>query len=171
MAKKQKKPAIRRRRGPQREMSAFGPFLVFGLVITAVINHHAAIVATIGLVPTIVLGFTGRGEHKSQRLQCVGYTNLAGVLPFIPLVVARNDSQVVIGDIFNIVAMFGSAAIGYALIYVGPMVASYILQSLNQDRVKKIAQQRQALVDMWGHEVLGDKDEEVGQNTPLRRQA
>lgn len=171
MTKKQKKPVVRRRRAPQREMSAFGPFLMFGLVITAVINHHAAIVATIGLVPTIVLGFTGRGEHKSQRLQCVGYTNLAGVLPFIPLVIARNDSQVVIGDIFNIVAMFGSAAIGYALLYVGPMVASYILQSMNQDRVKKIAQQRQMLVDLWGHEVLGDKDEEVGQKAPLRRQA
>lgn len=149
-------------------MSAFGPILIFGLIVTAVINHHAALVAVIGLVPTIVLGFTGRGDHKSQRLQCVGFTNLAGVVPFIPLVVARNDSQVVVGDIFNIVAMFGSAAIGYALIYVGPMVASYILQSLNQDRAKKIVQQRQALVDMWGHEVLGDKDDEAVPKVPLR---
>lgn len=149
-------------------MSAFGPLLIFGLMITAVINHHAAIVAAIGLVPTIVLGFTGRGDHKSQRLQCVGFANLAGVLPFIPLVIARNDSQVVIGDIFNIVAMFGSATIGYALIYVGPMVASYILQSLNQDRIKKIAQQRQALMDLWGHEVLGDKDDEIGAKPSLR---
>lgn len=170
MAKKHRKPVIRRRRAPRREISAFGPLLVFGIMVTAVVNYHAAIVAVIGLVPTIVLGFTGRGEHKSQRLQCVGFANLAGVLPFIPLVVARNDSQVVISDIFNIVAMFGSAAIGYALIYVGPMIASYILQSLNQDRVKKIAQQRQALMDMWGHEVLGDKDEEIGSKPSLRSQ-
>jgi len=85
----------------------------------------------------------------------------------VSLALAQNDAQVVIRDIFNIVAMFGSAAIGYALIYVGPMVASFVLQSLNQDRVKKITQQRQALVDLWGHEVLGDKDE-VAPKGPLR---
>jgi len=167
MATKKRAPAIRKRRKPQREISAFGPLLFFGLVALAVFNHHAAMVVGVGLVPTIVLGFTGRGQHKGQRLQCVGFTNLAGVLPFVPLVVARNDSQVVLGDIFNIVAMFGSAAIGYALIYVGPMVASFILQSLNQDRAKKITQQRQSLVDMWGHEVLGDRDEATPKG-PLR---
>ena len=168
MAKKQKKPVLRKRRSPQREFSAFGPILVVGLLAMALFSPDAAIVVAVGLVPTIVLGFTGRGVHKGSRLQCVGFTNLAGVLPFIPTVVARNDAQVVIGDIFNIVAMFGSAAIGYALIYVGPMVASYVLQTLNQDRVKKIVQQRQSLVDMWGHEVLGDKDDQVAPKAPLR---
>jgi len=168
MAKKQKKPALRKRRKPRQEISAFGPLLLFGLLAAALFNPNVAIVAAVGLVPTIVLGFTGRGVHKGARLQCVGFANLAGVLPFIPQVLARNDAQVVIGDIFNIVAMFGSAAIGYALIYVGPMVASYILQSLNQDRVKKIAQQRQALVDMWGHEVLGDKEDDAAPKRPLR---
>ncbi len=168
MAKKQKKPALRKRRNPQQEFSAFGPLLLFGLLAAALFSPNAAIVAAVGLVPTIVLGFTGRGVHKGARLQCVGFANLAGVLPFIPQVLARNDAQVVVGDIFNIVAMFGSAAIGYALIYVGPMVASYVLQSLNQDRLKKIAQQRQSLVEMWGHEVLGDKDDEVAPKGPLR---
>jgi len=168
MAKKQKKPALRRRRKPQQEFSAFGPLLVFGLAGLFLFSSDAALVVAVGLVPTIVLGFTGRGAHKGPRLQCVGFANLGGVLPFIPQVLARNDAQVVIGDIFNIVAMFGSAAIGYALIYVGPMVASYVLQSLNQDRVKKIAQQRQSLVDMWGHDVLGDKDDDVAPKGPLR---
>lgn len=167
MAKKNKTPAIRKRRRPQREMSAFGPLLIFGLGGLALFSPDAAFVVAVGLVPTIVLGFTGSGDHKGQRLQCVGYTNLAGVLPFVSLALAQNDAQVVIRDIFNIVAMFGSAAIGYALIYVGPMVASFVLQSLNQDRVKKITQQRQALVDLWGHEVLGDKDE-VAPKGPLR---
>lgn len=155
---KRRKPAIRRRRQPRQEMAGFAPLLIVGLAAMAIFNMDAAIVATVGLVPTIVLGFTGKGEFKTERLQCVGFCNFAGVLPFVPPAMSRGW-EVVFGDIINIVAMFGAAAIGYALVYVGPMVAAFVLQGLNQDRLKKIAQQRQSLVDMWSHEVLGDREE------------
>lgn len=163
MAKQKKTPIVRRRRKPREEMSGFGPLMVVGMAGAALYSADAAIIMAIGIVPTIVLGFTGKGEFKSERLQCVGFSNLAGVLPFMFQAKGRGW-EFVVGDIINIVLMFGAAAIGYALIYVGPMVAAFVLQGLNEDRLKKIATQKQALVDMWSHEVLGDKDEPEGVN-------
>ncbi len=160
MAKRKKSPGIPKRRRPPSEASGFAPLLLIGLTALALFSIDAAIIMVIGIVPTIVLGFTGKGEHKAERLQCVGFSNVGGVIPFIPQAMSRGW-EFMIGDIINIVLMFGSAAIGYALVYVGPMVAAFILQGLNQDRLKKIAQQRQALVDAWSHEVLGDKEDEA----------
>ena len=56
----------------------------------------------------------------------------------------------------------GSSRFGYALIYIGPHIAAIVLQGLSQDRLKQIAAQRQALIEQWGHEVLGDKDDQTG---------
>lgn len=160
MAKDKKAPVVRRRRARQQEMSGFGPLMLIAISALALFNHHAAIITVVGIVPTIVLGFTGKGEYKAQRLQCVAFANLAGTMPFAGQAISRSLSwEMIIGDVINLVAMWGGAAIGYALIYVGPLVAAFILQAMNQDRLKKIAQQRQALIELWGSDVLGDKDE------------
>ena len=160
MAQEKRKPVIRRRRRSQEDMSGFGPLLIIGLAGVAFYSIDAAIVALVGIVPTIVLGFTGKGEFKAERLQCVGFSNFAGVLPFLQQAKMRGWEFVVLGDMVSILLMFGSAAIGYALVYVGPMVAAFVLQGMNEDRLKKIAQQKQSLVDMWSHEVLGEKEED-----------
>ncbi len=162
MAKKKTPVAVRRRRRPKQEISGFGPMMVVALAASALYSIDAAITLAIGVVPTIVLGFTGKGDHKSERLQCVGFCNVAGVIPFMVQAKARGW-EFVAGDIFNIVLMFGAAAIGYALVYVGPLVAAFVLQGLNEDRTKKITQQKQMLVDLWSHEVLGDKEEKKPQ--------
>lgn len=160
MAKAKKKSTFHRRRRPRQEMSGFGPLLLIGMSALALYDYNAAIIAAVGIVPTIVLGFTGKGEYKSQRLQCVAFANLGGTIPFVAESMSgRMPIERYIGDPITLVAMWGGAAIGYALIYVGPLVAAYVLQSMNQDRLKKIAQQRQGLLELWGSEVLGDKDE------------
>lgn len=162
MAKNKKPPAVRRRRRPKQEISGFGPMMVVALAASALYSIDAAIIMSIGILPTIVLGFTAKGDHKSERLQCVGFCNVAGVIPFMVHAKARGW-EFIIGDIFNFVLMIGAAAIGYALVYVGPMVAAFVLQGLNEDRNKKIVQQKQMLVDLWSHEVLGDKEEKKPQ--------
>ncbi len=162
MVKKKKKPTpmrMRRRLGRRQEINPFIPLLFVALVALGLFSIEAAGVALIGLAPSIVLGLTGKGVNKAEKLQCVGFMNIAGVLPFVSQVLARpGEFTYIATDPINLVAMFGAAAAGYALVYVGPMVAAIVLQSLAQERVKSINQQRQALIDLWGHEVLGDKD-------------
>lgn len=164
MAKKKKAPALRRRRQRQ-EISAFGPLFFMSMIVIGFLNWQVATLIAFGLVPTLVLAFTGKGQNKSLKLQCVTLANLAGVLTFVPQVWSRpSQLEAVITDPINLVMMWGSASIGYTLLYVGPIVATYVLQSISQERIKQIAQQRQALVEAWGPDVLGDKDEENAPN-------
>ncbi len=167
MAKKAGKPKVSRRRRKQ-EMSGFGPILFITIGALAVFKYEAALLVAAGLVPTIVLGFTGKGENKNEKLQCVSFTNLSGIMPMIPDVWARPSSVYnFIGDPMNLLVMWGAAAFGYALVYVGPMLASMLLQMLAKDRLKNIVQQKQGLVELWGSEVLGDRDD-LFANTPKR---
>lgn len=160
MAKEKRKTPVVRRRRRQQEVSGFGPLLIIGMAASAFYSINAAIIMAIGIVPTIVLGFTGKGEFRAEKLQCVGFCNIAGVLPFMVQAKMRGGWDFVVGDIMNLLLMYGSAAIGYALVYVGPLVAAFVIQGMNDDRLKKIATQKQSIVDLWSHEVLGDKEEE-----------
>ena len=153
------KPMKMRRRRSQQEMSGFIPLLFIALVVTAFFSWQVSVLFIVGLAPTLVLSVTGKGVHKSEKLQCVGFSNIAGILPFALQVWDRpRDFGMIVSDPINLAAIFLSAAIGYALIYVGPMIAAQILQAMAQDRLKQLAQQRQALLELWGPEVLGDPD-------------
>lgn len=166
MAKKsiQKKTAskkpIRRRKARGQGGSPFLPTVMVVLGILAVFKTGAAVLVAAGLVPTLVLAFTSKGAFKSEKLQCVAFANLTGILTQFPDVWARpNTAYDVVGEPINLLVMWGTAAFGYALIFVGPMVAAFILQMIAQERTKSIIQQKQGLVDLWSSEVLGTKDD------------
>jgi len=162
MAKKKKQPTpmrMRRRLNQRQEVSAFGPLLVAGLIGLAIFSLPAVGVAIVGLAPTVVLGLTAKGVNKAERIQCVGFMNIAGVLPFVAAVMDQpRELMFILANPINLATMYGAAAVGYALVHVGPMVAAIVLQSLAQERIKSLNQQRQGLIELWGADVLGDKD-------------
>ncbi|NVJ99674.1 MAG: hypothetical protein HWE25_16105 [Alphaproteobacteria bacterium] len=150
---------MRRRMNRRQEVSMFGPLLFASLIGLAIFSPSGAGLALIGLAPTIVLGLTAKGPNKSERTQCVGFMNIAGTMPFLAQVIARpNDLMFVATNPINLATMYGAGAVGYALVYVGPMVAAMVMQSMAQERIKNINQQKQALIELWGPEVIGDKD-------------
>ncbi|TNE61874.1 MAG: hypothetical protein EP335_14395 [Alphaproteobacteria bacterium] len=156
-----KKPPmrIRRRRTRGPEISGFGPLLSIALVGVSLFHWQVAVLFVVGLLPSIVLAFTGRGAYKSYKLQCVTCANLAGIMPFAAMVWAQPRAMYdVLLNPLNLLMMIGSAAIGYALVYIGPMVAAVVLQSMAQDKIKALNQQRVALLEAWGPEVLGDTE-------------
>ncbi|MBL4837971.1 MAG: hypothetical protein JKY34_10380 [Kordiimonadaceae bacterium] len=158
-----KKPLTKKRpvRRAKKEMNPFMPILLICLGGLALFKMGAAILLAAGLVPTIVLGITGKGSFKSEKLQCVSFMNLSGVLTQFPTVWARPNSVYdIIGEPINLLVMWGAAGFGYALIFVGPMIAAFAVQMLAQERTKSIIQQKQALVELWGTDVLGSKDDE-----------
>ncbi len=154
-----KKKTFRRRRR-NNEMSGFMPLVLMALAGLAVFKFELAALTAVGIIPTFVLAFTGKGENKSEKLQCVCFANLTGVLFKFNIVLERPSMLTdILTNPMNILVMWGAAAFGYALIYLGPWAAAYFLQAMSEDKLKKLNQQRQSLVDQWGHEVLGDKDE------------
>jgi len=160
-----KKRVPPRRRGSD-NTSASGIFFLIALIVLAVINQQAAMLVAVGLLPTIVLGFTGKGSHKSQRIMCVGLSNATGIVILLGDVWASPgafDSMIV--SLNTWIVMWGGAAIGYSLNFVGPMIAAMIMQGMAQDRIKNINQQKQELLELWGHEVLAsdNKPDLVGQ--------
>lgn len=177
MAKKKAKQAVKkpaRRRPPRRRgsggSSASGVFLLIGLVVLAVIKPQAAMLVAVGLLPTIVLGFTGKGTHKGQRTMCVGLTNSAGIIILLGDLWSQPgmlDDMLV--NLNTWIIMWGGAAIGYALNFIGPLIASMVLQAMAQDRVKNINQQKQELLELWGHEVLGSDDKKPDLGVAGRR--
>jgi len=162
-APKPVKAPVRRRPPPRRRgndnTSASGIFLLIGLIILAVVKPQAAMLVAVGLLPTIVLGFTGKGSHKGQRTLCVGLTNSAGIVILLGDLWSNSiglDDMLI--NLNTWIIMWGGAAIGYALNYVGPLIASMILQGMAQDRIKNINQQKQDLLELWGHEVISNDD-------------
>jgi hypothetical protein len=156
-----KKGAAHKRRKKSGDTNAGGILFVIFVGALAAVKFNVAMLLLFGLLPTLVLGITGKGAFKAERMQCVALANIAGVIMLIPEVWTNpNAFERVIFDFKNWIIMWGSAAIGYALIYIGPMIAAIVMQSLAQDRVKKINSQRQELVEMWGTDVLGDKDDD-----------
>ena len=165
MAKKSTPKPAKKRVPPRRRKSGdgngLGVLFAMAIVVLFFINRNTAILVFLGLAPTLVLGFTGKGDNKTQRLMCVGFANASGIMFLIKDVwvnPALFDRMIM--DPNNWIIMWGAAAIGYALNYVGPMIAAMIMQGLAQDRVKNINQQKQELVEMWGHEVLGSKEDD-----------
>lgn len=157
--KKKGGPGYRRRR-KSNDSNALGIFFVVGMGALAAVKFNAAMLILLGLLPTIVLGITGKGEYKSDKMICVALANCSGVMMMLPDVWSNTSN--IEATLFNFntwVIMWGASAIGYALIYVGPMLAALILQSLAQDRIKKINAQRQELVEMWGTDVIPEKDD------------
>ena len=154
-------PMKMRRRRKQQETGGFFPLLTVALIGVALFSWQVSVLFMLGLLPTIVLAVTGKGEFRSQKLQCVGFSNIAGILPFAVQIWARpRELWSIALDPINLTAMLGSAAIGYALLYVGPMVAAQVLQVMAQDKLKQVAQQRQSLIELWGPEVLGGNEDE-----------
>lgn len=161
-AKKPKQaPKRPRRRRGSGDSNAFGILFIILLVVLGFINMNAAMLLTLGLLPTVVLGFTGKGDNKTQRMLSVAFANGAGVVVlFVDVWNSPSVFESLIMSPNTWVIMWGAAVIGYALNYVGPMIAAMIMQGLAQDRIKNINQQKQELVELWGHEVLGGKDDD-----------
>ncbi|MBL4788200.1 MAG: hypothetical protein JKY60_03855 [Kordiimonadaceae bacterium] len=166
MAKRKKAAPVARKKAPAKKRGSggktSGPALLFLLAVVGigVFNTNVAILLAIGLLPTLVLAFTAKGDFKSNRILCVALANMAGVVALLGDVWSRPDAFAsIVSSMSSWVIMWGGASLGYALIFVGPMIAAIVLQGLAQDRVKNINQQRQELIELWGHDVvINEKD-------------
>lgn len=157
MARRGGNKQIRMRRVPSvgaRLMPLF-LLLVAGL---AIFSMPAATLLCLGMIPTIVIVYTATGIYAGLKAQVVGLSNFAGVLAAI-----SGPSQQVMNppvfDTYGLALAFAGAALGYILVFMGPVVAAIVLQSFSQERLRQLTKQRQTLIEQWGGDILASPAE------------
>ena len=128
--------------------------LLLLLTVITFMRWQVAVLILGGMFPTFVLMITGRGTWHAQRLMTVGLMNLAGIVPYALRLWGSPDTfQALSSNILTWLLMWGAASLGYMLLFVGPFMASVVVQHLNKERLKKLIKARQAAIDEWGADV------------------
>jgi hypothetical protein len=135
------------------------------------------IVLAIGLLPTITVLIT---DYKNQnKLMIIGCFNMAGVFIYIFSVIHKysiHSAVSIASDVFNLIVMLGSAAIGAALYMELPkFFLSYSKISADK-RLKQIDEKLVKIEEEWGGAALKSRDKKLkvltkapehGQDRPL----
>ncbi len=154
MAKKPKISTSKPDKKKVKKPAGIGLFYILSLfIIAGFFSVGSAVALALGMMPTYVLFAQKKTPLSRMRSQVVGLSNLAGVLPFVERLWDGQNISMELGSPLPWVIMYGAAALGYVLLYVGPMMAAISLQVMAGERIKKIARHRQKLIDEWGPEV------------------
>lgn len=133
-------------------------FVVVG-VIVGVMLLASTFLLMIGMVPTVVAGFTDRSKRGSKILT-VGAMNLAGCAPFLFDLWTQGNtfdaSMRIALDPQAIVVMYAAAAVGYILDWAMTGVVSRVMVQRGESRAKAIREQQQQLIERWGRKVTGE---------------
>ncbi len=136
--------------------------LFFGLFILIVTTLPAVLVLFIGLLPTFTVLITD--PKNSNKLVIVGSFNLAGVFVYLLHVVNNftlHQAFSVVGDIFNLIIMLGTAALGLIIYYEVPNLFIFISRLSSKKRLKKIDAKLEKLAEEWGRDLIDRQKEET----------
>jgi hypothetical protein len=127
--------------------------IVLGLVVFAT---PPVVVLAVGVIPSIVAVFIDREPGRNATI-AVTATNLSGVAPFVMdlLVSGATMARVIamINDVFVLAVMFGTAAIGWALVLDIPKVAAVYISVSNDAKVQAMLREQRRMVEEWGESV------------------
>lgn len=150
------------RRAPARRRSG-GPVVIYILLAGMLMLSPAmAILAVAGLMPALAILLFDLGAHKGMRLNAMFAFNLAGVLPQAQRLwlegatMERMTAQ--LSDVTVWAVMYGAAFAGAAMLWLGPIFAAIVLQTLNQDKAARLGKVNDALVAEWGDGVLPERE-------------
>lgn len=134
----------------------FVPFILIAALGLAFFSWQIAVFTLVGLLPTFVFAYTGVGPWKFEKAQCLAICNIASVVPVVlPLWTSPDRFEMMITDPISIAIAFVGAGVGYALLFIGPIVAAIVLQGLSKERLSRLTKQRKDLIDQWGGELIG----------------
>jgi hypothetical protein len=115
-----------------------------------------AVLIMIGMLPAIVAYLIDNDRKKSISIT-VALMNAAGVVPFVIELWKKGQT---LHTSFDIVEkpmvwlfMYGSAAMGWLIVYSVPAVVQALLSYRAKGRIDDIDKRHQALVELWGESV------------------
>ncbi|HYC04569.1 MAG TPA: hypothetical protein VED40_14845 [Azospirillaceae bacterium] len=145
-------------RSTTRRDAAGGIALLLVLLPLGVVVLPTTVLMGAGLIPTLVAALVDRDPEKSAALT-VGAMNLCGVMPFaIELWQSGHTLDLALGLLatpYTWLVMYGAAAIGWGFYFaIPPLVAGFVTMR-DEDKARRLEQERDALVEEWGPEVAG----------------
>ncbi len=134
--------------------------LLFGLIIATISMLPAIIVIFIGMLPTLTVSITD--VKNTNKLIIIGGFNLSGVFMYILNIINNftvDHALFLISNIFNLIIMFGSAAIGLIIYCELPNFFVFISKISAQKRLKTIDAKLEKLAEEWGTEIVNKHSE------------
>lgn len=151
--KKNLKP-LRTNNTKNKQSSKFGFFQKFLILLLLLFISFtilpAVIVLFIGLLPTITTVIVD--TKNLNKITIVGCSNITGVMICLNNFFNQYSSGMsfsIQGNIFNIIIMLSSAAVGLFLYYVIPDLFAYIFKNSAQHRLKNINAKLEKLKTQW----------------------
>lgn len=127
--------------------------IVLGLVVFAT---PAFVVFAVGIVPSLVAAVIDREPGRNATI-AVTATNMAGVAPFVmELLLSGGTMSSAVGminDVFVLAVMYGTAAIGWALLLGMPKVAAVYISVSNDAKSQAMRREQRRLIEDWGQAV------------------
>lgn len=107
------------------------------------------------LLPSFVAWFIDRTEQKYAAF-CVTGLNFCGLFPYLIELWGDHNMEHAINlitDVFVMVVVYGSAAMGWAMFLFIPPVVSSFMTALTERRLSALRANQAKLINEWGEEV------------------
>jgi hypothetical protein len=129
------------------------------IIPAALVVLSTTILLLVGMIPTMVAFVIDRDPDKPAPITVGGF-NFCGCLPFAIMLWQHGGGMAplmkTLSDPLSWLAMFGSAAVGWAFYFgIPPLVAGAEVMRAER-RVEDLKQKKVALVQEWGPDVAGD---------------
>ena len=124
-------------------------------MILVISTLPAVMVLLIGLLPTFTILITD--PKNTDKLVIVGSFNLAGVFIYLMSIINTftiHNAFFIVGDIFNLIIMLGSAGLGLVAYYEIPNLFIFLSKASAQKRLKNIDAKLTHLAEDWGTELI-----------------
>lgn len=129
--------------------------LLMLILIIMMTTMPLLVVLFIGLLPTFTVLIID--PKNINRLIIIGCFNLAGVFVYLFNVLQNysvNNAFYIFSDVFNMILMLGSAAVGLIIYYQVPMLFVFIAKATNQQHIANIDSRLEKLKELWGEDVV-----------------
>ena len=148
------------------KMSPMSPakkwLLFLCLFVIIVTTLPIFVILLIGMLPTITIMMTD--AKNTNKLIIVGGFNMAGVFIYLMNIINHfsvREAFFILSDVFNLIIMLGSAAIGLVIYCELPNLFIFISKASAKKRLKQIDEKLEKLGQDWGSELIYNKINDV----------
>ncbi len=142
-----------------KKMSAFQKWsMLITLLVFLTATLPFTIVLLIGMLPTLTILLTD--PRNNPKLIIVGCFNLAGVFVYILDIISNFSiayAFVVVTNIFNLIIMLSSAALGLIIYSEIPNIFLFFSKISAQKRLENINKKLEKLAEEWGSDILNNQ--------------